>query len=201
MSKKIFRSFGIAALGLAAAIAGPVAQADHGDQSAQTDRAAQVSEAHPTSVKNLDAEPLTKAEFQKLAAAKSDVTDAPLLGWDVPWAMSYTILSSCSADAGSIRQGAAAWNQLSEGGGTPVECRSDYITDCGGGQFVVGCNWGSGQRIALFPGGVNDDALLAAHEFGHDWYGHSSYQCAGWGSPAEVMAPSICNLAAEKAKM
>jgi hypothetical protein len=41
-------------------------------------------------------------------------------------------------------------------------------------------------------GGVGDGALLAAHEFGHDWYGHSSYRCAGWSSPAHVMAPSIC---------
>lgn len=63
-------------------------------------------------------------------------------------------------------------------------------------HFLSRWDWGAGQRIALFPGGVNDDALLAAHEFGHDWYGHSGFQCAGWGSPEEVMAPSLCNLSA-----
>lgn len=177
----------------AATIAGPIAQVTDSEATDAT-----TTEAHATTAKDLEAEAITKAELERLAASQGD-TAAPLLGWDVPWAMSYTIEASCSADAGSIRQGAAAWNQLSEGGGTPVECRTDYITDCGGGSFVVGCNWGQGQRIALFPGGVNDDALLAAHEFGHDWYGHSSYQCAGWGSPEEVMAPAICNLALDGA--
>jgi hypothetical protein len=199
MIKKLTLAVGIAAAGMAAAVSGPVAQAaDPGD-----------SHAASTPTTQLEGVPITKADLEAHATAVKDVKSASqlgdttpsVLGWDVPWAMSYTILSSCSPYAGSIRQGAAAWNQLSEGGGTPVECRSDYITDCGGGQFVVGCNWGAGQRIALFPGGVNDDALLAAHEFGHDWYGHSSFQCAGWGSPAEVMAPSICNLAGSQGRM
>jgi hypothetical protein len=201
MIKKLTLLTGATVLAAAAAIAGPIVQATDSDSTDAT-ATATAAEAHPTSARNLEAEPITKAEFKQLASqVKGDGANAPLLGWDVPWAMSYTILSSCAADAGSIRQGAAAWNQLTEGGGTPVECRSDYITDCGGGQFVVGCNWGQGQRIALFPGGVNDDALLAAHEFGHDWYGHSSYQCAGWGSPAEVMAPSICNLTGTPGQM
>jgi hypothetical protein len=114
-------------------------------------------------------------------------------GWPVPSQRSYTITASCQPHAAAIRAGAAAWQGLTEGGGTPIECRNTYITDCGGGSNVVGCNWGAGQRIALYMGGVTDDALLAAHEFGHDWYGHSSFQCAGWDSPANVMAPTICN--------
>ncbi|UYM05312.1 hypothetical protein [Solicola gregarius] len=132
------------------------------------------------------------------APAVHDVTPdtvavAPAAGWDTPNDRSYYLEASCEPYAAAIRQGAAAWNGLTEGGGTPVECRNSYITDCGGGGNIVGCNWGQGQRIALYMGGVNDDALLAAHEFGHDWYGHSDYQCAGWGSPAEVMSPTICN--------
>jgi hypothetical protein len=114
-------------------------------------------------------------------------------GWPVPSQRSYTITSSCQPYAAAIRQGAAAWQGLTEGGGTPIECRNSYITDCGGGGNIVGCNWGAGQRIALYMGGVNDDALLAAHEFGHDWYGHSSVQCASWDSPTTVMSPTICN--------
>ena len=117
---------------------------------------------------------------------------AKILGWNTPTARRYYLTSSCNAWAGTIRQGAAAWNRLTEGGGTPVECRNGYIRDCGGGSYVVGCNWGAGQRIALYMGGVGDGALLAAHEFGHDWYGHSTYRCAGWSSAAHVMAPSIC---------
>ncbi|MFD0207122.1 MULTISPECIES: hypothetical protein [Saccharothrix] len=131
-----------------------------------------------------------------LATAPADVLTTPpsVAAWPVPNARTYRILSSCSPYASAIRTGARAWANLTESSsGTPVECRNGYITDCGGGSRVVGCNWGAGQRIALYMGGVNDDALLAAHEFGHNWYGHSSYQCAGWGSAAQVMAPSICN--------
>ncbi|MFI9010728.1 hypothetical protein ACIGNX_26175 [Actinosynnema sp. NPDC053489] len=130
-----------------------------------------------------------------LAVAPPDVQSPPTAAaWPVPSARTYRILSSCSAYASAIRSGASAWSGLTESSsGTPVECRTGYITDCGGGSRVVGCNWGSGQRIALYMGGVGDRALLAAHEFGHDWYGHSTYQCAGWGSPSEVMAPTICN--------
>jgi hypothetical protein len=130
----------------------------------------------------------------EVASMSATPLAAPLPAWPVPNARSYHLEASCSAHASAIRQGAAAWQGLTEGGGTPVECRNSYITDCGGGGNIVGCNWGAGQRIALFMGGVNDDALLAAHEFGHDWFGHSNFQCAGWGSPEEVMAPTICNL-------
>ena len=133
-----------------------------------------------------------------LAAAPAEVlSDGPsAAAWPVPNARTFRILSSCSPYAAAIRTGARAWSGLTESSsGTPVECRNGYITDCGGGSRVVGCNWGAGQRIALYMGGVNDDALLAAHEFGHDWYGHSTYQCAGWGSAQQVMAPTICNFA------
>ncbi|HYJ70548.1 MAG TPA: hypothetical protein VEX15_23080 [Nocardioidaceae bacterium] len=183
MIKKLTLSVGVVAAAMAAAFVGPSAQAVDADHS---HNAAITAAPEP--------EAITAADLKAMAKHQGDAA-APIPGWDVPWAMSFYLESSCSPYAGAIRQGAAAWNQLSEGGGSPVECRTDYITDCGGGGNIVGCNWGAGQRIALFPGGVNDDALLAAHEFGHDWYGHSSFQCAGWGSPAEVMSPTICNLA------
>ncbi|MCP9209272.1 hypothetical protein [Streptomyces cucumeris] len=32
-----------------------------------------------------------------------------------------------------------------------------------------------------------DFALLAAHEFGHNWYGHSGKGEGDWSSPAAVM--------------
>lgn len=51
---------------------------------------------------------------------------------------------------------------------------------------------GAGQRITLVPTATGQVALLAAHEFGHDWYGHSGSGCAGWASPAEVMRTTIC---------
>lgn len=135
---------------------------------------------------------ITAEELNAIAEANPTL-DPPPGGWPVPNQRGFYLEGSCQGDAGAIRQGAAAWQGMTEGSDTPVECRNDYISDCGGGGNIVGCNWGSGQRIALFMGGVNDDALLAAHEFGHDWYGHSGFQCAGWGSPEEVMAPSICN--------
>ncbi|MEV6288516.1 hypothetical protein [Kribbella sp. NPDC051770] len=116
---------------------------------------------------------------------------AKMLGWDVPSARSYTITASCAPYANQIRQGAAAWNGLTEGGGTPVSCQDGYITDCGAGT-VIGCNYGAGQRITLVASAVGDVPLLAAHEFGHDWYGHSGTGCANWNSPADVMRTSIC---------
>jgi hypothetical protein len=58
--------------------------------------------------------------------------------------------------------------------------------------IVVGCNYGMGQLIKLYPGAVNDAALLAAHEFGHNWYGHSFDGCASWASPEAVMATTMC---------
>jgi hypothetical protein len=198
MIKKLTLAFSGVALAAAATISGSVGQGatDTGDSNVAT---VEAFETKAEAQSHAEPHATTVADIKR--AAKLGDTSAQVLGWDVPWAMSYHLEASCAPYAGVIAQGAAAWNQLSEGGGTPVECRTDYITDCGGGAFVVGCNWGAGQRIALFPGGVNDDALLAAHEFGHDWYGHSSYQCAGWGSPAEVMAPSICNLAGSQGRM
>ena len=164
MATKLFARIGIVVGVLAAALGGSVTQAGAAPAVQAVTTTSQVAVAEP-----------------------------PAAGWDTPNDRSYHLEASCEPYADAIRQGAAAWNGLTEGGGTPVECRDDYIADCGGGTNVVGCNWGQGQRIALYMGGVNDDALLAAHEFGHDWYAHSDYQCAGWGSPAEVMAPSICN--------
>jgi hypothetical protein len=133
----------------------------------------------------------TDAHGVQLVPGKAAPMPAKILGWDVPSARSYTITASCSAYAGAIRQGAAAWNGLTEGGGTPVSCQDGYITDCGAGT-VIGCNYGSGQRITLVASAVGDVALLAAHEFGHDWYGHSGTGCANWNSPADVMKTSIC---------
>jgi hypothetical protein len=118
-------------------------------------------------------------------------------------AWSYTIRPSCSGWTSPIRTGANYWGGASEGGGTPVECQNSAITDCGffeamemvtqdGLMIVVGCNYGMGQLIKLFPGAVNDPALLAAHEFGHNWYGHSFNGCASWASPSDVMATTMC---------
>jgi hypothetical protein len=118
-----------------------------------------------------------------------------------PMAWSYNIRPSCGGWEGPIRTGANYWGDVTEGGGTPVECQNSAITDCGfepieilvdGQLIVVGCNYGMGQLIKLFPGAVNDPALLAAHEFGHNWYGHSFNGCASWASPSDVMATTMC---------
>ncbi|GHE90986.1 hypothetical protein GCM10018785_67100 [Streptomyces longispororuber] len=137
---------------------------------------------------------ITAEELSALAAAGPEAFEPPPGGWPVPSDRSYYLTASCRSYAATIARGAAAWANLDEtpNRGTPVECRNTYITDCGGGGRIVGCNWGRGQRIALYMGGVRDQALLAAHEFGHDWYGHSGYQCAGWTNPQHVMAPSMC---------
>ncbi|UED84422.1 hypothetical protein [Streptomyces profundus] len=110
-----------------------------------------------------------------------------------PVAWSYHITASCSGYAGSIRSGANFWGDATEtsGSGTPVECVSGYVQGCGSATNVVGCNWGQGQRIVL-SSLVSDFALLAAHEFGHNWYGHSAEGCANWGSEYEVMRPYMC---------
>lgn len=121
-----------------------------------------------------------------------------------PQAWSYNIRPSCGGWESPIRQGANYWGDVTEGGGTPVECQNSAITDCGflaepvemldvdGQLIVVGCNYGMGQLIKLYPGAVNDAALLAAHEFGHNWYGHSFNGCASWASPEDVMATTMC---------
>ncbi|MFC0111027.1 hypothetical protein [Kibdelosporangium aridum] len=176
MLKKLLFRYGLAATaGVALAVMSPAVQVDLGHDE---------NEAHATTAVEVEASSLPKALAD----------DVEIQAWPVPTRRSYYITASCSQHASAIRRGAAAWQGLTEGGGTPVECRNSYITDCGGGGRIVGCNWGRGQRIALYMGGVGDDALLAAHEFGHNWYGHSTYRCAGWGSPQEVMAPSICTL-------
>lgn len=104
----------------------------------------------------------------------------------------YHITSSCSGYEGAIDQGAAFWGGgvRTASSGTPVSCTGGYVSGCGGGN-VVGCNWGMGDRIMLSTM-VNDFALLAAHEFGHNWYGHSASGCASWGSAYNVMKTTMC---------
>ncbi|MGW4215291.1 hypothetical protein ACWEIJ_45470 [Lentzea sp. NPDC004789] len=127
-------------------------------------------------------------------AGRAATGEAPavMAGWPTPNRRSWHLTSSCQRHAAAIRKGAAAWSGLTEGGGTPVECTNSYIKGCGNNPTVVGCNWGRGQRITLYITGVRDGALLAAHEFGHDWFDHSKQRCSGWSSPAQVMAPAIC---------
>lgn len=148
----------------------------------------------PTAVGTAAAGQGVTAADLETTAGQPEALGPPAGGWSVPSDRSYHLTASCQPYAAAIAQGAAAWQGLDQtaSSGTPVECRNSYITDCGGGSGIVGCNWNQGARIALYMGGVSDQALLAAHEFGHDWYAHSSYQCAGWGSPAEVMAPTMC---------
>lgn len=198
-SKVLLRSVLVAVAALAAALAGPVAQAAPAPE-ARSAAAVESAHDHAGGADHADhklgeGHGITAEEFEALVAKAPQDREYGVAAWPVPTDRAYHLTSSCSGAAGVIGQGAAAWANLNQtsGSDTPVECRNSYITDCGGGGNIVGCNWGGGQRIALFLGGVNDDALLAAHEFGHDWYGHSSYQCAGWSSAAHVMAPSICN--------
>lgn len=107
-------------------------------------------------------------------------------------AWSYHITSSCSGLEAGIRQGANFWGNANEtpSSGTPVECTSGYV-QCGNVSNAVGCNWGQGQRIVVSTM-VSDFALLNAHEFGHNWYGHSAPGCANWASAYEVMRPTMC---------
>jgi hypothetical protein len=128
----------------------------------------------------------------EVVPGKGKALPSKITGWDVPTARQYYLEASCNQWAGEIRQGATAWNQLSEGGGTPVSCQTTYITDCGATGAIIGCNYGSGQRITLVPTATGQVALLAAHEFGHDWYGHSGGGCASWASPTDVMRTTIC---------
>lgn len=84
----------------------------------------------------------------------------------------YHITSSCNGSESAVLKGARYWGadslRRSESSGTPVECTNSEFK-CGD-VTAVGCNWGRGERILLYLGGVKDQALLAAHEFGHDWY-------------------------------
>src|SRR5882757_2761624 len=125
----------------------------------------------------------TKLMVTVSAAVAFGVVAAPAVGAEeaapegavataaAPLAWSYTIQPSCGGWEGPIRQGANYWGDVTEGGGTPVECQNSAITDCGflaepvemldvdGQLIVVGCNYGSGKLIKLFPGAVNDAAL------------------------------------------
>ncbi|WUI01358.1 hypothetical protein OHR68_05905 [Spirillospora sp. NBC_00431] len=199
MPSKRLRRSGLAVLSAAVVAAGVPANADlaPGDDggaavATQHGTGTQAAKAQGAEAHAGEAHGITAEELE--AAAGSKLLEPPPGGWPVPSDRSYYLQASCQAYASVIAQGAAAWRGLDQSGGTPVECRNTYISDCGGGGRIVGCNWGRGQRIALYMGGVRDQRLLAAHEFGHDWYGHSSYRCAGWGSAQEVMAPSMCGI-------
>ncbi|MEI5101807.1 hypothetical protein RB200_28960 [Streptomyces sp. PmtG] len=190
-----------AAAALSIALVGPGAQATPSPQ--EHPAAPAVTAPHDTASQDAaEGHGITAEQLQGLAAAGQQAMEPPPGGWPVPSDRSYYLTASCGQHAAAIARGAAAWANLdrTQGSGTPVECRNSYITDCGGGGRIVGCNWGRGQRIALFMGGVGDQALLAAHEFGHDWYNHSSYRCAGWTNAQHVMAPSICSYTPEGAK-
>ncbi|TXL84510.1 hypothetical protein [Streptomyces sp. IB2014 016-6] len=106
-------------------------------------------------------------------------------------AWGYQIMPSCVNLAGLIRQGASYWQGATEtpGSGKPVECTNSLI-DCFG-VSAVGCNFGPG-RIIMLSTQVSDFALLAAHEFGHEWHPHSAAGCMNWASAYEVMRPTIC---------
>ncbi|WP_433331971.1 hypothetical protein [Spirillospora sp. CA-294931] len=105
----------------------------------------------------------------------------------------YNIDSSCDGYESSIREGGDYWGGTeSSSGGTPVSCVGDYIQNCGSGT-VIGCNWNSGGEIQLSKRWDGDFALLAAHEFGHNWYDHSPEGCASWESAYEVMRPKLCS--------
>ncbi|GAA3998948.1 hypothetical protein GCM10022247_19000 [Allokutzneria multivorans] len=104
--------------------------------------------------------------------------------------VAWTMTSSCSQWASVIRQGANYWGGgrlVERAGGVPVRCQTSYITNCGVAR-AVGCNYG-GSAIALMPNGTRSPGVLAAHEFGHFWYGHSS-GCASWNN---VMGTPMCN--------
>jgi hypothetical protein len=162
------------------------------------DSAAPVSVGKQTTVQPITVDDLkamlkgTHADGVRVVPGKGAAAPAKLLGWDVPNARQFTLTASCNQWAGDIRTGAAAWNGLTEGGGTPVSCQTTYITDCGATGAIIGCNYNAGERITLDPPGTGQVALLAAHEFGHDWYGHSAAGCANWNSPEDVMRPTIC---------
>ncbi|KAF4405021.1 MULTISPECIES: hypothetical protein [Streptomyces] len=108
-------------------------------------------------------------------------------------AWGYQIMPSCGGVEHLIRQGANYWQGATEtpGSGKPVECTNGYIADCFGTVNAVGCNYGPGRMIMLSTR-VGDFALLAAHEFGHEWHPHSAAGCMNWASAYEVMRPTIC---------
>jgi hypothetical protein len=95
-----------------------------------------------------------------VAGQTPDTTQAKEVQAQAQPAWSYHIQPSCSGWESPIRTDANYWGGASEGGGTPVECQSSAITDCGfepiemvtmdGRMIVVGCNYGAGQLIKLF---------------------------------------------------
>ncbi|RJQ68554.1 hypothetical protein D5S17_31905 [Pseudonocardiaceae bacterium YIM PH 21723] len=106
----------------------------------------------------------------------------------------YTITSSCQSYASEIRQAAGTWTNLTEApGGTPVSC-VPAIFQCGSVKTAVGCNNDSGGSITLAMDPVLDPVLLAAHEFGHDWYDHVGAGRMAMGSVESVMRPNYCAL-------
>jgi hypothetical protein len=113
--------------------------------------------------------------------------DGPKAAWG------YQITPSCAGLEGLIRQGANFWQGATEtpGSGKPVECLNTLIPDCFGTANAAGCNYGPGQKMVLSTQ-VSDFALLAAHEFGHEWHPHSAAGCMNWASAYEVMRPTIC---------
>ncbi|WP_367123817.1 hypothetical protein [Streptomyces phytohabitans] len=146
----------------------------------------------PAQAAQPSAEPAPPGGFQTGHYPEVDAPAAPRADEAQVAAWSYHITASCAGYEGAIRQGANYWGEAQEtsGSGTPVECTGGYVPDCGISN-AVGCNWGMGQRIMLSTM-VSDFALLSAHEFGHNWYGHSDPGCASWASAYDVMRPTMC---------
>src|ERR1043165_1384094 len=110
MLKKLFSRYGLAVFaGLSLAFLGPAVQVDLDSH----DHAA--GAPHATTVQEVDASQLPA----RPAALPGEVG---IQAWPVPSRRSYTITASCQPYAAAIRQGAAAWQGLTEGGGTPIEC-------------------------------------------------------------------------------
>jgi hypothetical protein len=186
MSTSIRRFTGAAALVLAVAAAFPIAaNASEGNDAPRTSAAEAKSEGTAKG-KLVDgvAPEFTTAEFKEKAKEKSA---GPKAAWG------YQIMPSCAGAEALIRQGANFWQGATEtpGSGKPVECTNDYIADCFGTANAVGCNYGPGQKMLLSTK-VSDFALLAAHEFGHEWHPHSAAGCMNWASAYEVMRPTFC---------
>ncbi|WP_432013427.1 hypothetical protein [Streptomyces cucumeris] len=98
----------------------------------------------------------------------------------------YHILSSCKHYSAEIRKGANYWGGgvQTKSGGTSVGCVDHLRCD---GDRVAGCNKGGTEILLNTDPIAKDFVLLAAHEFGHNWYGHSGPGSQDWSSPAAVM--------------
>ncbi|MFI5734090.1 hypothetical protein ACIA49_28505 [Kribbella sp. NPDC051587] len=129
-----------------------------------------------------------------VAAARPSAGPAAHPRFQAPNSRQYYITASCRGWESQIRDGASTWIGLTEttGSGTPVSCQNGYVDSCNAGSRIIGCNWGSGQRITLAMNLAPNPPLLAAHEFGHDWYGHSSSGCQDWNSVAGIMKTLNC---------